>query len=282
MNDTGPATYRLLLGRELRELRAAADVSRDAAAREVGWHLSKLSKVEQGQATVKSTEITALLGLYNASPEDSERVRELGTHARKRGNFGKVADWARQYLAFEADARAVYAYDTELVHGLFQTRAYADAIVSTSAVVAAVDVPRVVDARIRRKALFERQPAPAVHLVLGEAALRRQVGGPAVLAEQLRYLLELADQQNVTIQVLDFAAGQHAALGSGFTLLDLEVGAITKTWVYLEDLTRADLLDGASHVHAYRLAFSNLAERTALSPHESIIKLKAVADDLER
>lgn len=282
MNDTGPATYRLLLGRELRELREAADLTRDHAAREVGWHLSKLSKVEQGQATVKTNEVAALLTLYKASSEDSERVRELGTHARKRGSFGKVADWARQYLAFEADARTVYAYDTELVHGLFQTRAYADAIVSTSAVVAAVDVPRVVDARMRRKALFDRQPAPSIHLVLGEAALRREVGGREVLAGQVRHLLELAERPDVTIQLLEFVAGQHAALGSGFTLLDLDVGAIRKTWVYLEDLTRADLLDGASHVHAYRLAFSTLAEKAALSPHETIMRLKAVADDLER
>jgi transcriptional regulator with XRE-family HTH domain len=281
METTGPATYRLLLGRELKDLREHADISREDAAAKVKWHLSKVSKIEQGQATLRADEITALLDFYGATEADARRVEEIGAHARKRGSFGKVADWARQYLGLESDARSLAIYDTELIHGLFQTRDYAHAIVSTSAVVAAVDVGRVVESRLRRQALLERTNPPEIHLILGEAALRREIGGKDVLAGQLRYLVEVAKQPNITVQVLPFTAGQHAALGSGFTLLDVAVGASSKSWAYLEDLTRADLLDGESHVNAYRLAFRTLTE-TALVARESIKVLSSVAKELER
>jgi hypothetical protein len=85
----------------------------------------------------------------------------------------------------------------------------------------------------------------------------------------------------VTVRVLPFAAGQHAALGSGFTLLDVAVGTSSTSWAYLEDLTRADLLDGEAHVGAYRLAFRTLTE-TALAPRESIKMLNSVAQELVR
>ncbi|MEC3975069.1 helix-turn-helix domain-containing protein [Amycolatopsis sp. H20-H5] len=281
MESTGPATYRLLLGRDLKELREGAGINREDAANHVGWHLSKISKVEQGQATLKADEVTRLLEFYGARPEDTARVEEFAAHARKRGSFGKVADWARQYLGLEADARSLAIWDTELIPGLFQTRGYAKAVVTTSAVVAAVDVSRVVDSRVRRQALLDRMPPPEVHLVLGEAALRRMIGDPATMAGQLRYLAEVSTRPNITVQVHPFAAGQHAALGSGFTLLDVAVGTATKTWAYLEDLTRADLLDGESHVNAYQLAFRTLTE-TALPARESIAMLEAVAKDLEK
>lgn len=245
------------------------------------WHVSKVSKIEQGQATLKPDEITALLTLFEATEGDVQRVEEVGAHARKRGSFGKVADWARQYLGLESDARSLGIYDTELVHGLFQTRDYAHAVVSTSAVVAAVDVSRVVDSRLRRQSLLDRENPPDIHLILGEAALRREIGGKAVLAGQLQHLVKASKRPNVTLQVLPFVAGQHAALGSGFTLLDVTVGTSAKSWAYLEDLTRADLLDGESHVNAYRLAFRTLTE-TALSERETIKMLNLVTRELER
>ncbi|MEV8615937.1 DUF5753 domain-containing protein, partial [Amycolatopsis sp. NPDC051373] len=138
-----------------------------------------------------------------------------------------------------------------------------------------------VDSRMRRQALLDRTDPPAVHLVVGEAALRRQVGGPAVLAGQLRHVAEAVQRPNVTVQIHPFQAGGHAALGSGFTLLGVPVGTNIKTWAYLEDLTRADLLDGEQHVSAYRLAFETLTE-TALPERESIALLESVAKDLEK
>ncbi|MEC3974721.1 helix-turn-helix domain-containing protein [Amycolatopsis sp. H20-H5] len=281
METSGSATHRLVLGRDLKELREKAGITREQVAAHLSWYVAKISKIEQGQATLKANDITALLTFYGADPEEVQRIQETGALARKRGSFGKVADWARQYLGLEGDAVALNVYDTELIHGLFQTPEYAQAVVSTSAVVAAVDIPRVVESRMRRQVLLERQSPPEIHLILGEAALRREIGGAAVLAAQIRRLVTVADLAHVTVQILPFAAGQHAALGSGFTLLTVPVGTSNKSWAYLEDLTRADLLDGDSHVNAYGLAFRTLTE-TALSARESISLMDSIALDLER
>ncbi|MEV8615884.1 helix-turn-helix transcriptional regulator, partial [Amycolatopsis sp. NPDC051373] len=98
MESTGPATYRLLLGRALNELMDGAGLSREDVATHMGWYVAKVSKIWQGGATLRADEVANLLKLFKASPEDVERVEEYAAHARKRGSFGKVADWARQYL----------------------------------------------------------------------------------------------------------------------------------------------------------------------------------------
>jgi hypothetical protein len=148
----------------------------------------------------------------------------------------------------------------------------------TAVMVAPADVDKVVEARMRRRALLERADPPRVHLVLGEAALHRQVGGPKVLAEQLDYLATVARLPHVTMQVLPFSSGEHAALGLGFTLLTLDIGGRTQ-WVYLEDLTRADCLPDANHVLAYRMTFDSLAIN-ALGERETIATLEQSRDAL--
>jgi hypothetical protein len=94
-------------------------------------------------------------------------------------------------------------------------------------------------------------------------------------------VVEAGKLPNVTLQVLPFSKGQHAALGSGFSLLGLVVGGVRKSWAYTEDLTRADLLDGEAHVSAYRLAFVTLTE-TALPQRESMKLLEKAIGDPER
>ncbi|RJQ76607.1 DUF5753 domain-containing protein [Amycolatopsis panacis] len=144
--------------------------------------------------------------------------------ARRRNSSGKVADWSRQYVGLEREATSLEFHQQLLVPGLFQIEAYARAVVSTSQVVAAGDVPEVVVARMRRAELLRRPDGPRVHLVLGQAATRREAGGSEVLDEQLAYLEEVAEPPNVTVRILPDDVGAHAALGMGFVLLTLEVG----------------------------------------------------------
>jgi transcriptional regulator with XRE-family HTH domain len=278
MNGTGPAAYRVLLGRELKALRDSAGLDREAVAQETGWHVSKVSRMESGQITLKVAEVDQLLALFNADDAAAERAREAGLHARKRGSYGKVPDWSRQFLGLEQDATELSLHQGELIPGLFQTEDYARRLIATSVMVAPADVDKVVEARMRRRALLERADPPRVHLVLGEAALHRQVGGPKVLAEQLDYLATVARLPHVTMQVLPFSSGEHAALGLGFTLLTLDIGGRTQ-WVYLEDLTRADCLPDANHVLAYRMTFDSLAIN-ALGERETIATLEQSRDAL--
>src|SRR5690606_31549364 len=117
----------------------------------------------------------------------------------------------------------------------------ARAILSTSVTVAPADIDRLVQNRAQRREILTREDPPQVDVVLGEAALRRQVGGRKVLRAQLEHLRTVAALPNVTMQVLPFSSGEHAALDTSFTLLYLK--EVNATYVYLEDLTSADFWD---------------------------------------
>ncbi|WP_158104550.1 helix-turn-helix domain-containing protein [Amycolatopsis kentuckyensis] len=281
MESTGPGTYRLVLGRELAALLRASGVSRDDIAAHLDWDATKLSKILQGKRLLRVDEVDKLLQLFNAGAEDAERIRDIAAQARKRGSFGKVPDWSRQYLGLERDAVDLRFYRAELFPGLVQTEEYARHVVSTSPVVAAVDVPRVVEARMRRQGIFERQQPPTLHLIIGEAALKTEVGGPGGLARQLRSVSSLGKSGAITVQVLKASAGAHPALGTDFMILDARIGDEVKTWAYLESLTKADLLDGEQHVNAYRLTFSALST-LAVTPRESLDLIDSAAEDLEK
>lgn len=273
-----PKVLRLQLGRELRQLREAAGLTaRDEVATPLGWDVSKVSRVESGQGTLTPKELDALLTLYKASDEDAERIRKLGEAARKRGTYGKVPDWAKGYIGMESDADALKIYYGELIPGPLQTDAYARAILSTSVTVAPADIDRLVQNRAQRREILTREDPPQVDVVLGEAALRRQVGGRKVLRAQLEHLRTVAALPNVTMQVLPFSSGEHAALDTSFTLLYLK--EVNATYVYLEDLTSADFWDRAPHVPVYELVFSRL-QIAALGKRETLAMLDRAIDDL--
>ncbi|NYH79475.1 transcriptional regulator with XRE-family HTH domain [Actinopolyspora biskrensis] len=279
MNTPSPAVCRLLLGRELRELREVAGFGREELAKSTKWQPSKISRIEQGQATVQRAELERLLELFRPASEECERVRTLATQARKRGSFGRVPDWSRQYMGLESDAGSLKIWDGELVPGLLQTEEYARAIVSTSVVVPPADVDQAVQARMHRQSLLTRQDPPEVGVVLGEAALHRQVGGTAVLRHQLQYLRELAELPNITLQILPFSSGEHAAMGTSFTVLRLDLEGRAFTYAYLEDLTKADTLDGQHHIEVYQLVIEQL-RIAALGPRETVHTLDRVITDL--
>jgi hypothetical protein len=136
-----------------------------------------------------------------------------------------------------------------------------------------------VKTRIARQKLLTKPGAPRVHLVLGEAALKRQIGGEAVHREQMAHLIELAGLPNVVLQVLPFKVGAHAALGTDFTLLTVDIGGQDSRWVYLEDLTRGECRSEERHVSVYQLTFDSLVAN-ALGEAETIRLLSRSRDGI--
>jgi hypothetical protein len=245
----------------------------------MGWHPTKLYSIEAGKVTIKAAEVDGLLGFYGVGETRAEQVREIASHARRRIRYGKIPDWNRQYVGLEQDATLIKVYEGELVPGIGQIEPYAKALISTSVTVARADVEPVVAARMRRRSVLERPNPPQVHLVLGEAAIRRTVGGRETLKDQVEHLIALAELDNFTIQIMPFSAGEHAALGVGFTLLTVPIGDEDTQWVYLESLTRADCVPEPSTVQPYELTFQSLVVN-ALGERETLALLREVRDTL--
>lgn len=268
-----PTVSRLQLGRELRRLREAAGVSREEAAAELECGTPKISKIETGKATIRAGEVKVLLDRYGVS--DREPLIRLARDARRRVTH-HVPDWARTYLGLEAEASELRIYETELIHGLLQTEAYARVV--TQAAKPARDpreVERLVAARAERQQCLKSGRAPLIWAVLNEAVIRRQVGDRGIMGRQLEYLLQLGEEPNITIQILPFSAGAHPAMGSSFVhirLTDPPDGEI----VYLEDMCSADYLDRPQQIADYYTAFGMLAS-LALDPAASAIMIKDAA-----
>ena len=266
----GPTVLRMILGTQLRRLREAADVTPDQAGYEIRASRSKISRMEHGRVGFKDRDVADLLTLYGITDEQM-RVRMLASvrHANAPGWWSKygdlLPDWFEEYLGLEGAASVIRTFELQFVHGLFQTEAYARAVTLLGHKTAPADeIDRRVSLRLKRQDIVTSPEPPQVWSVMDEAVLRRSVGGRAVMRAQLERLAEVASLPQVTIQVVPFGGGGHAAAGGSFTILRCAEPELPDV-VYLEQLTSALYLDGREDVDHYREVMNELSTQ-ALTP----------------
>jgi transcriptional regulator with XRE-family HTH domain len=266
----GPTALRLILGGQLRRLREAADVSPDQAADTIRASRSKISRLECGRVGFKERDVVDLLSLYGVTDEGVRaRMLSLARQASARGWWSRygdlLPDWFESYLGMEGDASVIRSFELQFVHGLFQTEAYARAITLLGHKAApAEEVDRRVSLRLKRQDVLASPDPPQVWSMMDEAALRRPVGGRAVMRAQLEHLVEAAGLPRVTIQVVPFSRGGHAAAGGSFTILRFAEQELPDI-VYIEQLTSALYLDDRGDVEHY-LEIMNVLSTQALTP----------------
>ncbi|MEU3956002.1 helix-turn-helix transcriptional regulator, partial [Streptomyces achromogenes] len=225
--QNGPAVRRRKLGAELRALRTGAGLTSGEAARLVGWHQSKVSRIETGASGVKPADLRLLLDAYGVR---DRHLRELllilagseetsGRHRWWHAYRGVLPPTYRDFISLESQASAMRTLETTVVPGLLQTAEYARAV--TRAAVKDLDEDRLdtlVEVRLARQDVLRSDPPLALSAVLDEAVLRREVGGPGVMARQRRRLMEAARLPQVRLQVLPFTAGAHIGLTGPFVI----------------------------------------------------------------
>ncbi|MEV5540820.1 helix-turn-helix transcriptional regulator [Saccharopolyspora shandongensis] len=276
-NDPGPLVQRLVLGTELRELRENADLSADEAATALGWYRNKISKIETGESKLSDKDVQALMALYGAKERAADRVLAMAKEARRKIPPARVPDWAKKYVNLEACASEIKLFYGDTIPGVLQTRDYARELLSASVVVPSVDVDAMAESRERRAARFFQPNSPLLWVVLGEEAIRRQVGDQDVRRAQLEQLRSLAELDHVTIQVIPLASGAHAGLGIAFTLLHLEQA--NSDIAYIESLTSSDYLSRPQHTSAYSLVFDRLRV-AAISDRDTLSLINQEIDAL--
>jgi Domain of unknown function (DUF5753)/Helix-turn-helix domain len=280
----GPAVARLMLGAQLRRLREAADVTPDAAAWRIRGSRSKISRMENGRVGFKDRDLTDLLELYGVTdPQVLTGMQELATQANAQDWWAKFGDilpgWFEPYLGLEASASLLRAFDLQFINGLFQTEAYARAVTAIGLRGGtAAEIDRRVKVRLKRQELLTAADAPRVWSIVDEAALRRPVGGPEVMRQQLGYLAELAQLPNITLQVVPFHVGGHDAAGGSFTVMRFAEADVPDI-VYLEQLTGAQYLDKPADADHY-LDVINRLSAISLSPARSVGFFAEVIKDL--
>lgn len=266
----GPTVLRMILGTQLRRLRELAKISPEAAGYEIRASRSKISRIEHGRVGVKVRDVEDLLTLYQVF---DQKVRDHLLHLAQQANTvgwwaqysDVLPDWFEGYLGLEAAASLIRTFELQFVHGLFQTPEYARAVVVLGHEAApSAEIERRVSVRMKRQDLLVGQTPPRVWSVMDEAALRRPVGGPAVMRGQLRRLQEVAQQTNVTLQVVPFSRGGHAGAGGSFSILRFREPDLPDV-VYIEQLTSSLYLDRRIEVDHY-VAVMNRLSADALPP----------------
>jgi transcriptional regulator with XRE-family HTH domain len=277
MDRQSPIVRRRRLGVELRRLRESAGKTIEQTSKALDCSISKISRIETGQVVAAPRDVRDMLEVYGVIGQQRDALVQIAREARERGWWQAYADMDfAAHVGYEVAAAEFRIYQALVVPGLLQTPEYAEAV--TRALlpeVSEAEIERRLSLRTRRRALLQQPNPPALWGVLDEAVLRRPVGGLGVLREQLNDLLEAAQQPNITLQVLPFAAGGHAGLDGSFAIMRFPDPS-DRDIVYLDHATNPLLLERPAELARYVLVFDHL-RATALAPTDSVDFLAAAS-----
>jgi len=278
--DSGPTVLRIVLGTQLRRLREASGISREAAGDAIRASHAKISRLELGRVGIKERDIVDLLTLYGVT-EEAERDEYLGLvqRANAPGWWQQYGDllpsWFEMYLRLEQAAAFIRTYQVQFIPGLLQAEDYArNVILVGHRNESADEIDRRVYLRMSRQKMLTEPGSPKLWAVVDEAALSRPFGTAGVMRAQLEHLLTMSELPNVILQVLPFRLGAHAAAGGPFTILRFAESDLPDI-VYLEQLTSAVYLEKRTDVENY-LAVMEQVTVQAETPTRSKDVLRAL------
>jgi hypothetical protein len=243
-----------------------------------GISASHLSRIENVKIGVSIPVVRTLLDVYGADHSIRDRVEALARESTAPGWWQQYqptigAEYAT-YIGAEARAARVCSYDACILPGLVHTREYAHAVYAGAVpALPAEKIHQLVEVRQRRQQVLTGSDPTAVQLVVDEATIRRQVGGPQVLAGQLRHLADLAALPHVDLRVLPFSAGAHPGVDGTFVLLYLP----DETVAYVESHAGQFYPDRNDSVRRLTERFGVLHKR-ALSPAASARMIRTFAE----
>jgi hypothetical protein len=228
--------------------------------------------------------LTAMLEMYGVTdPAQRQVLVDMAREGHRKGWWSVYDDVLPTgfgiYVGLEAEAAGLRSFEGEAVQGLFQTPDYARAILREVQVRDTDEqVERLVDLRMKRQEVLDRNPPLDVWMILDEAVVRRTIGGPEVMRDQLARLVEASKKPNVTLQVLPFASGSHAGLRGPFSILEFPERADADV-AYAESVAGIIYLEKEREVRMCAEAFDRL-RAAALSPGHSTDLIFEAAQDL--
>lgn len=275
-----PPVRRRIVGTTLRRYRQELGYGLDDAARVLECDRSKISRIETGQRNIRAKELRELLTEYGADERAQDVLAMIANARRTQGWWqpyaGVLPDTCCDYYALEMTASQILVFSGQQVPELLHTQEYATAVAAATPSVSPAALSQLVDACLVRQEAVLTESQPEVVVIIGEAALRQVVGGYQVMHAQLASLADVGSRfSQVSIQVLPFAGGAHAAGAAGsFTVLrypeapDLGV-------VHLPGVAGGTFLEDQESVKAYATVFGQLQE-SALTPAASIQLIRRI------
>ncbi|MEO5878382.1 MAG: helix-turn-helix transcriptional regulator [Streptosporangiaceae bacterium] len=280
-----PPTIRLRrFAAEILRLRKEAGLTREEVTEQTKINNATLYRLETARVRPQVRTVTTLFELYGvpkaAQDELLALLRDSAQRSWLKTLHGNLSDHYASYIGFEAEAEAVWNYESSFIPGLMQTEDYArDVITGTLPEATPEDIEALVSARTQRQAVLRREAPLRLWAIIDEAALRRRVGSSQVRAEQLAHLQELANLPNVTLQVIPFEAGAHPGMPGSFVVMKFVEG-VGRSVTYIDSMAGDLFLEEEADVSRYTLIFEHL-RAVALSPAASIVLIARCAAEGE-
>jgi transcriptional regulator with XRE-family HTH domain len=292
-----PPVRRRLLGSALRKYREDLGLTLDQAARVLECDRSKVSRIETGQRGIRAKELRELLTDYGVADGEQEALLAIAHSGRQSGwwlEYRDVLSEAGQdYVILELAATGILAYEPNQIPDLLQIPEYASALADADAnCISDASREHVVEVKLARQRIVLGTRSPRLEVVIAEGALRQAVGGVRVMRRQLGWLAEVAEaglvqtlpdgdevragaRARVSLQVLPFAVGAHAAAGCGpMTVLRFAQSQVLGV-VHLAGLSGGVSLEDREEVARYLRTFGQLRS-AALSAPASARLLRAL------
>jgi transcriptional regulator with XRE-family HTH domain len=277
-----PTVRRRRLALELRRLRETAKLTCEEVAEQLECSASKISRVETGRVSVSPRDVRDMLAIYQVPEDQREGLVQLARESRQKGWWHAFGDTVHPhfatYLGLENAASQIKLYRVARIPTLLQTEDYARAVHEAGQVGGQFgSAGRQFALQMERQRQASVNP-PRVWAVTDEAALRRQVGGPEVMREQLEYLCEVAASPNLFLQVIPFSSGAYVAMDLPFVVLSFP-DPVDPDVVCMGYPTGCLWIEDVAEVDRYNLFFHHL-QATALSFDDSVALITSVVKEL--
>lgn len=207
----------------LRNARNAAGQRLDDVAGVLGWSKQRMSRIEIGEKVPDENEVALIMRALGASPTDTAELVELARAAHTDNWVVGLPGLGREFrtlLDFEDDATAETEVSLSTVPGLLQVSEYAQSLFAKAGV-PTVEVGKLVQFRLLRQQLLHKDPSLRFHALIDESVLYRPFGTAAVMAKQLRHLLEVAELGTVTVQIIPYDAA-YAPVDGTYRILEFD------------------------------------------------------------
>ncbi|MEV5979096.1 helix-turn-helix transcriptional regulator [Streptomyces sp. NPDC052114] len=283
-SNVNPTVRRRRLGQELRRLRELKGMTAEEVAERLLVSQSKISRLENGRRSISQRDVRDLCGVYEVEDHRIvDSLMQMAKDSRQQGWWHSFGDIPYSvYIGLETDAASLRVYDPQVVPGLLQTRAYAEALITGALPeTTPTDIEKRVQVRMRRQ---DRIAAPDNPLrlwtVLDESALRRVVGSRHLMRDQLEHLVEQSQLPHVTVQVIPFEMGAHPGLNGQYAILEFPDAADSSV-VYIEGVTSDLYLEKANDVQQYSVMYEHLRAQ-ALNVEQSRQLVADIAKEYAR
>lgn len=287
MTEGSPTVCGWELGMRLKARREQLALTASGVAQQVKCAQAYISGVESGRVKLPVHRLAQLVEVYEIDDDEAAELDELRIAAGQRGWWHEYqyasmfdSEFVR-YLGFEAGASHIRSYNADLINGFLQTADYAGAVIKGgSPYVRLTEVERRVVFRMARQQRVLGDKSVRLTAIINQGALLQQVGGPAVMRQQLNHVAKLMRERRgqIEVRVMPFSAGAHAVLGSPFDILSFASNQLPDL-VWQETLASFDIVERSIKISEYVVSYAEAVE-DALSVKDSLDLIRQTAKEM--